>query len=213
MSVASWGVGGHISNLTYIVLYFTPSRSLQFHGGSRHHPSDDMKNASIRPQPESTAASSSTKWLDTQPVQVLVVAALVLLVTLVAYGAIRTPAFSLSASNHIGYLDGFGCVGRSRSSDARRVIEGSRIAICLVGGARRFQLTGPSIVRHVLKEFPDAELFLHSPLDKDTYKLSLLKAAARIAAVRIFRPQNIPATTAEEEVLTSRGSPNGIQVI
>lgn len=178
-----------------------------------------MKNGAseshLRSQPAFAAvaaAAASTKWLDQRPAQAFIVAALLLLVALVAYAGSPT-VFSLVSPNPIGSLDGVGSGGSNRSGKATRGIVGSRIAICLVGGARRFEITGPSILRHVLEEFPDAELFLHSPLDGNAHKLSLLKDAPRIAAVRIFRPQNVPATEEEERVLTASGSPNGIQVI
>lgn len=89
----------------------------------------------------------------------------------------------------------------------------SRIAVCLVGGARRFELTGPSIVEKILEVYPNADLFLNSPLDSNSYKFSLLKSAPRIAAIRIFSPENIPETDAAIRVLTANNSPNGIQVI
>lgn len=91
-------------------------------------------------------------------------------------------------------------------------LDRSRIAVCLVGGARRFELTGPSIIQKILKVYPNSDLFLHSPLDSKAYKLSLLKVAPRIAAVRIFRPQPIPETESQVRVLTAQNSPNGIQV-
>ncbi|KAL0920600.1 hypothetical protein M5K25_009745 [Dendrobium thyrsiflorum] len=69
-----------------------------------------------------------------------------------------------------------------------------RIAICLVGGARRFELTGPSIVKNLLKEYPNADLFLHSPLDEKAYKFFLLNEARRIAGIRIFEPDRIEET-------------------
>ncbi|KAI4336711.1 hypothetical protein L6164_015203 [Bauhinia variegata] len=87
----------------------------------------------------------------------------------------------------------------------------SRIAVCLVGGARRFQLTGPSIVEMILKEYPNSDLFLHAPLDSDAFKFSLLKNAPRIASVRIFSPHLLPETESPVRVLTANGSPNGIQ--
>ncbi|XP_010935237.1 uncharacterized protein [Elaeis guineensis] len=92
-----------------------------------------------------------------------------------------------------------------------RELDRSRMAICLVGGARRFELTGPSIVRNLLREYPNADLFLHSPFDKDAYKLSILKSAPRIASVRIFAPVQIPTTESHTRVLSARNSPNGIQ--
>lgn len=93
----------------------------------------------------------------------------------------------------------------------KKALEASRIAVCLVGGARRFELTGPSIVDRVIKEYPNSDLFLHTPLDGDSYKLSLLKAAPRIAAVRLFKPKTLPATESQARVLTASNSPNGIQ--
>lgn len=87
----------------------------------------------------------------------------------------------------------------------------SRIAVCLVGGARRFELTGPSIVEKILEEYPNSDLFLHSPLDHDAFKFSLLKTAPRLAGVRIFEPKPIQETEPELRVLTAANSPNGIQ--
>ncbi|KAK9062940.1 hypothetical protein SSX86_020130 [Deinandra increscens subsp. villosa] len=89
----------------------------------------------------------------------------------------------------------------------------SRMAVCLVGGARRFELTGPSIVEKILEEYPNADLFLNSPLDANSYKFSLLKTAPRIAAIRIFKPADLPESEAAARVLTASNSPNGIQVI
>lgn len=86
-----------------------------------------------------------------------------------------------------------------------------KIAICLVGGARRFELTGPSIIKNVLQKYPNADLFLNSPFDKDSYKFLLLKNAPRIASVRIFVPEHINQTETQERLLTSNNSPNGIQ--
>ncbi|GAB2292946.1 hypothetical protein Dimus_027171 [Dionaea muscipula] len=90
-------------------------------------------------------------------------------------------------------------------------LDRSRIAVCLVGGARRFELTGPSIVERILKVYPNSDLFLNSPLDRNSYKLSLLKSAPRIAAVRIFEPKSIPETQLYVRILTPMGSTNGTQ--
>ncbi|CAH9126229.1 unnamed protein product, partial [Cuscuta epithymum] len=87
----------------------------------------------------------------------------------------------------------------------------ARIAVCLVGGARRFELTGPSIIQRILKVYPNSDLFLHCPLDSNSYKLSLLRAAPRIASVKIFNPTHINETESQARVLTPQDSPNGIQ--
>lgn len=123
-------------------------------------------------------------------------------------------ALSSSSSSSNAPLAGF---LRPSSSDglppSAGIANRSRIAICLVGGSRRFELTGPSLVRHLLGEYREADVFLHSPLDGDAYKLSLLKAVARrISAARIFSPRPLPVTEVHKRVLTATGSPNGIQV-
>ncbi|KAK4803755.1 hypothetical protein SAY86_003572 [Trapa natans] len=97
------------------------------------------------------------------------------------------------------------------SSSSSAEVNSSRMAVCLVGGARRFELTGPSIMERILKVYPEADLFLHSPFDKNSFKLLLLRKAPRIAWVRIFQPQSMPETEPELRVLTASGSPNGIQ--
>ena len=112
----------------------------------------------------------------------------------------KTNVFHQNVSEEINW--------KERKEELRR----SRIAVCLVGAARRFELTGPSIMDMVLKEYPNSDLFLHSPLDSDSFKFSLLKNATRIAAIRIFQPQPLPENEVQARVLTSSGSPNGIQV-
>lgn len=90
----------------------------------------------------------------------------------------------------------------------------SKIAICLVGGARRFELTGPSIIENLLQAYPNSDFFLHSPLDKDSFKFSLLKGApktTKLVSIRIFKPKHIQETEVQSRVLTAGGSPNGIQ--
>ncbi|KAJ9542105.1 hypothetical protein OSB04_028611 [Centaurea solstitialis] len=91
------------------------------------------------------------------------------------------------------------------------LIRRSRMAVCLVGGARRFELTGPSIVEKVLEEYPNADLFINSPFDSNSYKFSLLKSAPKIAAIRIFKPEMIPESESAVRVLTASNSPRGIQ--
>ncbi|GAB4832996.1 hypothetical protein Ancab_007019 [Ancistrocladus abbreviatus] len=101
--------------------------------------------------------------------------------------------------------------GKGGRKQRKEELDRSRIAVCLVGGARRFELTGPSIVERILKEYPNSDLFLNSPLDGNAYKLSLLKAAPRISSVRIFEPKPIQESESQVRVLTAANSPNGIQ--
>ncbi|XP_015884150.1 uncharacterized protein LOC107419845 [Ziziphus jujuba] len=108
-------------------------------------------------------------------------------------------------------------VSRNKSAEAQSwrrrkdELDRSRIAVCLVGGARRFELTGPSIMEKILREYPNSDLFLHSPLDQNAFKFSLLKSAPRLASVRIFEPKSLPETESQLRVLTAKNSPNGIQ--
>ncbi|GJP75830.1 hypothetical protein CLOP_g6229 [Closterium sp. NIES-67] len=50
----------------------------------------------------------------------------------------------------------------------------SRVAICLVGGAREFHLTAPTLLRYLLPAYPSAHVFLLAPLDHSAHRLSLL---------------------------------------
>ncbi|KAK4253850.1 hypothetical protein QN277_010473 [Acacia crassicarpa] len=72
-------------------------------------------------------------------------------------------------------------------------------------------MTRPSIVDNILKQYPNSDLFLHSPLDKDDFNFSLLKNAPRVASVRIFQPQPLPETESEARVLIALNSPNALQ--
>jgi hypothetical protein len=88
-----------------------------------------------------------------------------------------------------------------------------RLAICLVGAARAFELSGSSLKKYLLDAYShEADVFLHSPLDKDSYKFLLLKGASSLTVARIFIPQKLPESNLQREVLTAVNSPNGIQV-
>ncbi|XP_026382832.1 uncharacterized protein LOC113278122 [Papaver somniferum] len=101
---------------------------------------------------------------------------------------------------------------RNEDMKKKELLLRSRIAVCLVGGARKFELTGPSIAENILNVYPNADLFLNSPLDKDSFKFSIFKdIAPRIASIRIFKPTKLNETESQRRVLTAYGSPNGIQ--
>lgn len=86
-----------------------------------------------------------------------------------------------------------------------------RVAICLVGGLRAFQLTGPSIGKYLLDVYSEADLFVHAPVDTDVHKLTLLTGRPHLASVKLFVPSRLDETQLAKEVLTASGSPNGIQ--
>ncbi|CAM6109995.1 unnamed protein product [Calypogeia fissa] len=86
-----------------------------------------------------------------------------------------------------------------------------RVAICLVGGLRAFELTGPSIRKYLLDVYPEADFFVHSPLDNDVHKLTVLAGRPHLASVKLFIPSWVTLTHLATELLTISGSPNGIQ--
>uniref|UniRef100_A0A7C9CV18 DUF7796 domain-containing protein n=1 Tax=Opuntia streptacantha TaxID=393608 RepID=A0A7C9CV18_OPUST len=137
---------------------------------------------------------------------------LLLLFSLSSSAALRQiPSFvrrsSTTTTQNQAFLPSLSADAAIRKSELTR----SRIAVCLVGGARRFELTGPSILDRILDEYPNADLFLNSPLDPNSFKLSLLKFASRVASFRVFKPSPIPETESQVRVLTAANSPNGIQ--
>jgi hypothetical protein len=67
-------------------------------------------------------------------------------------------------------------------------------------------------MKNVLAQYSHADLFLHSPLDSDAYKFSLLKDSPRVTAVKIFQPRHIVETNAYLRLLTPKKSPKGLQV-
>nr|XP_024401670.1 uncharacterized protein LOC112294907 isoform X2 [Physcomitrium patens] len=85
-----------------------------------------------------------------------------------------------------------------------------RIAVCLVGGARMFEITGRTIRKHLLDVYNNTDVFVHSPLDMDSHKLTLL-AGRNLRAAKIFIPTPQAETTIVNEVITSWGSPHGLQ--
>nr|TKR75419.1 hypothetical protein D5086_0000286100 [Populus alba] len=108
-------------------------------------------------------------------------------------------------------LPGLAPVNRSASTSLKDELGRSRMAVCLVGGARRFELTGPSIIKNILQVYPNSDLFLHSNFDDKAFKFSLLKSVPRLASVRIIHPKPLPETLPQLRVLTAANSPNGIQ--
>ncbi|KAG0601508.1 hypothetical protein M758_11G117100 [Ceratodon purpureus] len=103
-----------------------------------------------------------------------------------------------------------------RQSPVVRNITQPRVALCLVGGARAFELTAESILRHLINPHDkdwDPDVFLHAPLDSDAHKFTLLEniSPARLASARIFVPELLPESVLYQELLYGGTSPNGIQ--
>ncbi|XP_021847235.1 uncharacterized protein [Spinacia oleracea] len=151
-----------------------------------------------------------TKWLsdlDWRLFPLLFSSLFLLLLYFSSYGNAGNIQFNPSSVQQLSLSTVTTAAELARKAELNR----SRIAVCLVGGARRFELTGPSIIDRVLNEFPNSDLFLNSPLDSNSFKLSLLKFAPRVNSVRIFKPKPIPETESQVRVLTAANSPNGIQ--
>ncbi|CAI7785953.1 unnamed protein product, partial [Closterium sp. NIES-53] len=51
------------------------------------------------------------------------------------------------------------------------------LAVCLVGGARDLDATGPAIIHHLLPSLLPFDLFIHAPLDENAAKISALARA------------------------------------
>lgn len=125
---------------------------------------------------------------------------------------VNSSNYPASSSDFVSTRDGSAVTTRPSWRKRKEELDRSRMAVCLVGGARRFELTGPSILERILMEYPNSDLFLHSPMDRNAFKFSLLKTAPRLASVRIFSPTTVPETESQVRVLTAKNSPNGIQV-
>ncbi|KAJ4963499.1 hypothetical protein NE237_023438 [Protea cynaroides] len=141
----------------------------------------------------------------------LIISPLPILIILSISTFASTNPFSLSIPHSTNPSANLSESGELMKKRKKEELDESRIAICLVGGARMFELTGPSIVENVLKVYKNSDLFLHSNLDKDAYKLSLLKVAPRLNSIRIFKQKHMHETEQQVRVLTSSNSPNGIQ--
>lgn len=91
------------------------------------------------------------------------------------------------------------------------------MAICLAGGLRAFQLTGPSIAHHLLSSFPEGHVFISSAVDETSHKLFLLNPppqgppVAQLKGVRFLPQAPLDESTPGARLLSSVGSPNGIQ--
>eukprot|EP00897_Mesotaenium_endlicherianum_P002155 jgi/Mesen1/1968/ME000147S01068 len=85
------------------------------------------------------------------------------------------------------------------------------VAVCLVGGARAFDLTGWSIKENLLKAYSGSDVFLNVPIDENAHKLSVLLGAPRIASLAILPQGPMKEDEAALQVLKAGGSPNGLQ--
>ncbi|GBG68474.1 hypothetical protein CBR_g3019 [Chara braunii] len=96
------------------------------------------------------------------------------------------------------------------------------VGVCLVGGARMFELTGPSIRLNLLSVFHRPVVFLHAPFDENAHKLSELILPPKygnasgsgdvlFGGARIFTPSWLALDPALSNLLSSMGSPMGIQ--
>ena len=66
---------------------------------------------------------------------------------------------------------------------------------------------------YLLQSFANADVFVHAPFDKDSYKLSILKDIPNLVHFRIFKPETISEPRTYTDILTASNSPHGIQVL
>lgn len=85
-----------------------------------------------------------------------------------------------------------------------------RVAICLVGGLREFELTGPSIRTYLLPAYKNADVFIVTPHDKDAWKVYLLHET-HVVAVRIEEQKDVPVDEIVDEIFPDSASPTGKQ--
>ncbi|GJP44034.1 hypothetical protein CLOM_g3426 [Closterium sp. NIES-68] len=106
---------------------------------------------------------------------------------------------------------------RVREQVASKPADLRRVAVCLVGGARDFEMTGPSIVQRLLLPLLPHRpvLFLHAPLDEASFKLwALLWAAQRgvaVGGVRVFPSTWVNESALPMGVVEDPSSPHGTQ--
>eukprot|EP00897_Mesotaenium_endlicherianum_P009687 jgi/Mesen1/8747/ME000052S08172 len=86
-----------------------------------------------------------------------------------------------------------------------------RMAICLVGGARSFELTGLSVKDNLLSAYPNSDVFVNMPIDENSHKLTILQGVRNIVAMRVFAQGPMKEDRTTELVLTAHGSPNAVQ--
>jgi hypothetical protein len=104
----------------------------------------------------------------------------------------------------------FGSESNELRSPSTSFDKGStRIAVCLCGGARQFEVSGLSIKRNLLLSLGEPDTFLNVPLDANTKKLPLLQGT-NIVAVRIIAQAPIYESQQIREVLRLE-SPTGVQ--
>ena len=73
-----------------------------------------------------------------------------------------------------------------------------RVAVCLAGGLRDFELTAPSIVRYLLSQSPGhLDVFVVTPLDENSWKVYLLEST-NVVAVRIAPQGRVPENNITE---------------
>ena len=86
------------------------------------------------------------------------------------------------------------------------------MAICVVGEPRAFDLTGPSIRRHVLAAYNNSDVFFNLAFTDNTHKLTAISGLPNQVALRVFPQVPVNETDASRSVLTDNASPGGFQV-
>lgn len=77
-----------------------------------------------------------------------------------------------------------------------------KIAVCLIGEARHFEINGPSIERHLVGTYKNSDLYVFLRLDENSWKLSLLSPHPSFAFLHVEEQQPLDPSAHPTHILS-----------